>query len=477
MAPSTRTGSREGGEASRRPFNAEPRVDEAHISVADLRLQARVGVNPGERGAEQPVIVDVWVGLEDLALTARSERLRDAVDYVSVARAVRRVVSRRHYPLVETLTHAIATAVLQRPGVTWARVRLRKLDCLKDASSAGVELTLRSDPREVPHPSAIDPAGLEPEGEAIVIVGGGAAGLTAALWCWRLGHPALLVDPNRRLGGQLHLVHGLMRDLPALRPMTGALLAHRLWRQFMDHQGRWLQARLVSLDHQPKARCRLELSINGDQQLELCPRSVILTTGVRRRALEIPGERRLAGRGVLATAARGIEHLADEAVVVIGGGDSACENALLLARAGAAVTLVHRGPELTARAQFRRRLAREPAVTQRLGARATRFIGADALEGVSLVDATGQGETVLSARAALVRAGWLPNSEPLPRSWLDERGFLRCDNEGQILGAPGCFAAGDLLGRISPSVATSFGSGASAARAACLLLEAGQHGG
>ena len=52
------------------------------------------------------------IGLEDLELTARSERLPDAVDYVGVARAVRRVVARRHYPLVETLTHAIAQAVL-----------------------------------------------------------------------------------------------------------------------------------------------------------------------------------------------------------------------------------------------------------------------------------------------------------------------------------------------------------------------------
>jgi len=461
----------------------EARVEGAHIFVRDLRLQARVGVNPGERGAEQPIIVDAWVGLEDLELTARSERLNDAVDYVAVARAVRRVVARRHYPLVETLTHAIAQAVLHRLGVTWTRIRLRKLDCLKDASSAGVEVTLYKDPRhEAPHPTAIDPAQLDPDGEAIVVVGGGAAGLAAALWCWRLGHPALLVDPAGRLGGQLHLVHGLMRDLPALQPMTGALLARKLWRQFMGHQGRWLRARLVSLkpgsgsqEEDGRHRCSLELAATtqgAGAQLELRPRAVILTTGVRRRALEIPGERRLAGRGVLATAARGIEHLADEATVVLGGGDSACENALLLARAGATVTLVHHGPRLTAREQFRRSVERESAVTVRLGARATRFVGDDTLEGVTLVEAQGQGETVLPARAALVRVGWLPNSAPLPQSWLDTRGFVRCDNEGQIAGATGCFAASDLLGRTSPSVATSFGSGTSAARSACLLLEA-----
>ena len=453
------------------PSNIESRIEEAHLLVRDLRLQARVGVNPGERGAEQPVVIDAWVGLEDLELTARSERLRDAVDYVSVVRAVRRVVARRHFPLVETLTHAIAHAVLDRHGVSWVRIRMRKLDCLKDASSAGVVVTLRRDPRQpAVHPIPVDPGQLTPRGEEIVIVGGGAAGLCAALWCWRLGHPALLVDPAQQLGGQLHLVHGLMRDLPALEPMTGLPLAQRLWRQFVGHQGRWLRASLVAVEP-PELGCTFEV-IGADPaatRLVLRPRAMILTTGVQRRRLEIPGERRLAGRGVLPTAARDIDGLAGERVVVIGGGDSACENALLLAQAGAEVTLVHHDRNLTARDQFRRRVAQEPAITVLLDARATGLVGEEALEGVEITDARGQSR--LPARAALVRIGWIPNSEPLPARWLEDRGYVRCDSSGRVEGETHWFAAGDLLGRISPSVATSFGSGSSAASAACLLLE------
>jgi len=198
-----------------------------HIFVTNLRLEARVGVNPGEQGADQPIALEIQIGLDDLALAARSERLRDTVDYVGVVRAARRVVDARHYPLVETLATCIAQAVLDRPGASWVRVRLRKLKCLRHASGAGVELELHRDPS---WPVAPTTSGDE---EPLVIVGGGVAGMAAALWCHSLGHPALLVDPTAQLGGQLHMVHGLMRDLPAMEPMTGAALAAHMRRQFL----------------------------------------------------------------------------------------------------------------------------------------------------------------------------------------------------------------------------------------------------
>lgn len=434
-----------------------------HIFIRDLRLQARVGVNPGEEGADQPIALDICVGVEDLRQAAASQRLQDTVDYVGVARTARRVVAARHYPLVETLATRIAETVLERPGAAWVRVRLHKLNCLRSASGAGVEIELHQQ-------SPVQPTQVPlPDSESVVIVGGGVAGLATSLWCRRLGHPALVVDSSEQLGGQLHLVHGQMRDLPALEPMTGRQLASRLLRQFIDYGGRWARARLIQVQTPIEAACRLTLKPPGRPARTVQARAVVLAAGVSRRELGVPGEQALLGRGILPTAARDTSHLAGLRVVVVGGGDSACENALLLCAAGAQVTLVHRGDSLTARAQLRDAVG-TGQITVMLNRAVVRFVGHDRLESVELQDPAG----VLSAppaEAALVRIGWVPNNAALPPHWLDARGFVRADEECHVVGEQRVFIAGDLMGRLAPSVATSIGSGAIAARATVQLLD------
>jgi thioredoxin reductase (NADPH) len=447
----------------------EPVTGAAQIFISELRLQARVGVNPGEQGAEQPISVDIWVELDDVSRAAESERLHDTVDYERVARTARKVVARRHFPLVESLATAIGQAVIRRSGARWVKVRLCKLDCLRHASGAGVEIELRADASEPPTP--LEEASIRPD-EGLVVAGGGAAGLAAALWCWRQGHPALLVDPGPQLGGQLWMVHGTMMDIPAMPPLTGRELVHKLWRQFIEHRGRWLKARLVAIDPSPSAGCRLELQDpDACWQRSISADSVILATGVARRQLEVPGERRLQGCGLLATAAKDTASLSGRSVVVVGGGDAGCENALNLVRSGARVTLVHRGHRLTARAQLHLPVVQQGQIDLRLETRVTRFVGEEHLEAVQ-VEGPG-GSELLSADAALVRVGWEPQSSMLPRHWLDSRGFVVTDGSGRIPGVRRVFAAGDLLGRDAPSIAASFGSAAEAARAAILELERG----
>jgi thioredoxin reductase (NADPH) len=450
-------------------------MQEPTIFVSELRLPARVGVRPRERGADQPVVVDVWVNAPRVRRASRSERLRHTVDYVRIARTVRKVVAARHYPLVESLTEAIARALLDRAGVASVRVRVRKLRCLEDAADAGVELELAREESE-PRPSPIDPRTVPESGEEVVVLGGGCAGLAAMLWCWRLGHPALLVDPAPILGGQLRLVHGQMLDLPALEPMTGMELARRLWAQLREHGGRWLRAELTGIELEAgTSGCQLHLrreAARGREGWErvLFARTIILATGVRRRTLGVPGEEALLGHGILRTAAKKIDHLAGEQVMVVGGGDSACENALLLAEVGARVTLVHRGTKLSARDQLSCQVLAQDRIQVRLGSRVIQFIGDDHLEQVELEEAE-RAPARLPARAALVRIGWIPNSAPLPREWLDPAGYVQTDPDGRVTGTSCAFAAGDLQGRICPSVAAAFGSGSTAARAAAMELE------
>lgn len=430
-----------------------------------------MGVYPGEKGSAQPIVVDIWVGLNDIERAARSERLSHTVDYVRVTRAVKDVVAQRHYPLVESLAMAIARGVLDRCEATRVKIRLRKVDCLAEASGAGVELQIhRGDPSALPVP--IEQSQLS-DHEQVVIIGGGAAGMSAALWCHCLGHPALLVDPSLQLGGQLHMVHGQMKDLPAMQPMTGQEMSRLLWRQFVEHQGRWCRARLVAVEPEPDS-CTLKLHFSSPPDTRLLPlaaSTVILAMGIHRQQLNVPGEQELAGLGVLATAAKQPTAFANRQVVVIGGGDAACENALILARAGASVTLIHRGASLTARDMFREAVLQHPQITLRLNTEVIRFVGRDHLEAVEVSVLDQQRTESIVTQAALVRVGWIPNTAGLPEKWLDSRGYVRCDATGRVCGQSRIFAAGDVLGQISPSIATAFGSGATAARAACMELE------
>lgn len=446
---------------------------QTRIVISELRLPARVGVNPGEQGSEQPIVVDVWLETEDPDRPVLSEQLVDTVDYVTVARTVRKVVERRHYPLVETLAAEAARAVLDLDGVTRVGLKLQKLDCMRRASAAGVEVELE---RQAPalRPTPLD-AGQALTGEVdIAVVGGGAAGLSAALWCWRLGHPALLLDVRARLGGQLHMVHGAMPDIPGLPPVRGPALVERLERQFMGYGGRWLRARMLGLEQQG-AGWRLKLEPAGEggssETPSLKARAVILALGSRRRALGVPGERALLGRGLLYTAARGAEQQVGRDVMVVGGGDSACENALILQRAGARVTVVHRGEQLTAREQFAAAVRTSPEITLHLQTRVRRFLGEQSLQGAEL--GFPAGSKTLDLDAALVRIGWQPNSEGLPPGWVDSRGFVRRDGEANVTDAAGVFVTGEVGGPISSSVAAAFGGGAAAAMSAVRYLERG----
>ncbi|MFH1130512.1 MAG: FAD-dependent oxidoreductase [Pseudomonadota bacterium] len=429
------------------------------IFVCDLRLSGRVGVYPTEHKTEQTVLVDVHVGVEDLSLAAQTEKLNNTLNYEDIARLTREVVSRRRYRLVETLATSIAEEVLLHPRALWVRVRLRKLDCIPYASSAGVEVELtRENKPSLPKPIL---ATKLRNPEDVAIVGGGVAGLGASLWCSRLGIPSVVIDPSLELGGQLHLVNRPMVDLPGMEPMTGKVLANNLQRQFVGHEGRWYQDRLTKIETTQDG-CTLHL-----ETLSISSRAVILATGLRRRRLNVPGEDTLLGHGILVTATQNTEQIPNTEVLIVGGGDAACENALLLAQTGRKVLLVHRGSRLSARKQFCTKIENNPQITVRLETQVCKFIGERHLEEVVLSDPSGKHR--MAIQVALVRIGWEPNTECFPRSWLDEKGFLSITNSCLVKGETVIFAAGDTASS-SWSVISAMGSGACAAQSAAKKL-------
>src|SRR5215213_3141093 len=184
----------------------------------------------------------------------------------------------------------------------------------------------------------------------VIIIGAGPAGLSAALWCDELGLDTLVVERAAEVGGQLLRVYNPVENYLGVRAANGRELRDLFAAQVAEREfDLWTEAEIESVDLRAK-RVRLR---SGE---ELQAIALVLATGVRRRRLGVPGEEEFAGRGVLESGRLEREQFAGEDVLVVGGGDAAAENALLLAEVCATVTLVHRGERLRARREFVERL-------------------------------------------------------------------------------------------------------------------------
>jgi thioredoxin reductase (NADPH) len=183
---------------------------------------------------------------------------------------------------------------------------------------------------------------------------------------------------------------------------------------------------------------------------------------VRARRLGVPGERELAGRGVHGSATKHARRYAGARAVVVGGGDAAVEEALILAREGAEVTVVHRRDELSARHDFRARAAADPHIRFVLGTRVEAIEGAGRVERVRLVGP--DGPLALDADAVFPCVGVEPNNELVADlARLDALGYIVVD-ERQRTSTDWIYAAGDVTSHSAWSVAAAVGQGAAAVK-------------
>jgi thioredoxin reductase (NADPH) len=292
----------------------------------------------------------------------------------------------------------------------------------------------------------------------VLIIGAGPAGLSAARWCDDLGLDTLVVERAAEVGGQLLWVHHPVENYPGLRAADGRHLRDLFASSVEDADfDLWTQAEIESIDLRAK-RVRLA----GGEELQSI--FLIIATGLRRRALNVPGEAEFAGRGVIESARRDRELFAGRDVCVVGGGDSAVENALLLAEVCPTVTLVHRGKKLRARAEFAERLQATHCVTVFKEAELVRVIGGGAVEAVEIRRRGAIKPFQMAVGGVLVRVGYEPNTE-LFRDQLetDERGYVRTNSEHET-SAGNVFAVGDVASPLAPTIAGAVGAGATAAK-------------
>ena len=293
----------------------------------------------------------------------------------------------------------------------------------------------------------------------LLIVGAGPAGVSAALWARARELEVLVLDGAPAPGGQLHAVHFHPQDLPGFETGDGPALAAIHARQLVAAGVPVRMNACVSvLEGGPGTPGHRSVRLADGERIG-AP-AVLIASGVRRRRLGVPGERELEGAGVSYSATRDRERLAGRRIIVVGSGDAAFENALLLAREDCDVTLLVRG-EPQARAGFRARVRDEPRIRLRTGVRVTAVLGEAAVRGVHAVGPAGEEE--LPADGVVVKVGVKSNSEWCADAVaLDAEGFVRVDAQ-LATSSPRVWAAGDITRPLPPSISAALGQGARAA--------------
>lgn len=292
----------------------------------------------------------------------------------------------------------------------------------------------------------------------VIIIGAGPAGISAALWCEELGLDVLLLEGNSQVGGQLHSIYNQIENYPGTHFERGAELATKLSAQADTAEfDLWTQVEIERLDLKAK-----KVFLRSGEQLQSI--SLIIATGVRRRKLGIPGEEEFKGRGIMESGARDREKFRGRDVCVIGGGDAAAENALLLAEACPTVTLVNRGKKLRARPQFAEQLHTNHCITVFPESIVARILGDERVEAVEIKRQGAIKPFQMACSGVLIRIGVEPNSELVGSQ-------LPLDNSGYVIvGAshetsiPNVFAIGDVANPLAPTIAGAVGAGATAAK-------------
>ncbi len=295
----------------------------------------------------------------------------------------------------------------------------------------------------------------------LIIVGGGPAGISAGIYAALTDIDTLLV--TKSLGGQAWDSTRIV-NYPGFESIEGPQLVGRFHKQLFDEP---------RLAHQICAVTRVEKSgdtfrVHTEDDQVFRSRAVLLTMGMRRRRLDVPGEPAFRGKGVLEYHDLLAERYAGKDVAVVGGGNSAAQAALGLAKRGARVRLVTRS--YRADPYLKEEVAAQTELTVLEGRNPVRMEGSDRLEKLVVSNPETGKEDPLTVEAVFVEIGLIPNSELVRELVIvNERGEVEVDRNCRT-GLPGLYAAGDLTNTFGKRILIAAGEGAKAVLAVAEFL-------
>jgi thioredoxin reductase (NADPH) len=297
----------------------------------------------------------------------------------------------------------------------------------------------------------------------VAIIGSGPAGLTAALYAARANLEPILIEgviDGGPTGGQLTLTTDV-ENFPGFPDgIMGPELITNMRAQAERFGTRFVTEDIVAA-HVTDQPIRLETA-SGQT---ITTRALIVATGAKPRRLDVPGEDELWGAGVSACATCDGFFFRDKHVVVVGGGDSAMEEAIFLTKFASKVTVVHRRDQLRASVIMQERAFKNDKVEFVWNATVSRVNGSDGVvSSLTLTNTRTGEETDLPADGLFLAIGHIPNT------WLfegqldtDEEGYLVVDEPTTLTNVPGVFACGDVMDHTYRQAITAAGTGCRAA--------------
>ncbi|MGO1226473.1 MAG: thioredoxin-disulfide reductase [Brachybacterium sp.] len=293
----------------------------------------------------------------------------------------------------------------------------------------------------------------------VVIVGSGPAGYTAAIYTARAEMNPIVIAGALDAGGALMTTTDVENFPGFPTGVQGPELMTNLQEQAERFGAEIIYDDAVQLDLEGEIK-----TVTLDDGTVYRAKALIITTGSEYRKLGIDGEEALSGKGVSWCATCDGFFFKDKEIVVVGGGDSAVEEATFLTRFGKSVTLVHRRDELRASKIMARRAEADPKLSFAWNSELVSINGIDKVESVTLRDTVSGQERVLETSAVFEAIGHLPRTDLVRgKLELDDEGYIVCQGRSTFTSVPGVFAAGDVVDHTYRQAITAAGTGCQAA--------------
>lgn len=297
----------------------------------------------------------------------------------------------------------------------------------------------------------------------IIIIGGGPAGLTAGIYARRAGKKVLVIEKNT-FGGQITYSPSV-ENIPGFTALSGNEFAEKLVDQALYQDVEFTSSEVTMVEKKED-----RFLVHTEDKTEES-RAVIIASGARHRRLHLPNEEQYIGNGISFCAVCDGAFYKNGVVGVVGGGNSALQEAVLLSTIASKVYIFQDLPYLTGEKKLADKLKEADNVEILTGVRVTQYIGADSLTGIVYENKETNEEQKLELDGLFLAVGLIPQNEPVRElADIDERGYIIASEDCKTK-TKGLYAAGDCRTKRVRQVSTAAADGAVSALAACDYIE------
>ena len=288
----------------------------------------------------------------------------------------------------------------------------------------------------------------------VIIIGGGAAGISTALWCDELGLSAIVLEASEEFGGQLLWTYNEIKNHLGIEAKNGREMRDIFLKQIENRRfERIFSAKISEIDFETK-------TVFTENGKKFSAEAIVIATGIRRRKLNVEGELKFQNKGIISSGKRDAEKARNKNVLIIGGGDAAFENGLILAETAKSVTIAYRGKTFRAREEFVTQAEKNPKIEILTETEVQKISGENQIEEIEFKNGKRHNFDLL-----LIRIGVEPNTDFLRgKIELDKNDYIKIDHLCET-SAKMIFAVGDVANPISPTISSAVGMGATAAKA------------